>query len=115
MRKNSLFQSFCCAWEGIVETIKQERNIKIHLFAAILAITLAWYKSLEPWRLAVLLVIITLVIVTEIINSAVERIVDLTVNKQFHPLAREAKNMAAGAVLATALAAILVGAVVFFY
>ena len=87
--------------------------MKIHLAAALLAVSAAWKWELSRIELAVLFITIAAVIATEIVNTAIETIVN-KVSPEFHPLAKAAKDAAAGAVLVQALAALGVGYMLFW-
>jgi diacylglycerol kinase len=87
--------------------------MKIHLLAAVLVSMAAWWYELPLDEVAVLFLTIALVITTEMVNTALETIIDL-VSPDYHPLAKIAKDAAAGAVLVAALAAVLVGYCLFF-
>lgn len=86
--------------------------MRIHLAAAFLVFVLAWMLRLGRVELAILLLAVSLVFTAEIFNTAVEKTIDLVVN-DYHPLARIAKDIAAGAVLVAALNAVVVGVLVF--
>ncbi|RKD24008.1 diacylglycerol kinase [Ammoniphilus oxalaticus] len=108
-----LLRSFGHAIEGIIYTIKTQRNMQIHVGVAFLALLLSW--SLEiPWK-HVLLVFFSIlfVMILELVNTAIEATVDL-ITVEFHPLAKVAKDVAAGAVLLGAAWAVVVGFYVFF-
>ncbi|MFC7681508.1 diacylglycerol kinase family protein [Paenibacillus sp. GCM10028914] len=111
--KPSLRATFTFAVQGIVHAFKAERNMKIHTAAAAIVFILGWLLELTPTRWLFLALAVTLVISAELINTAVEAVVDL-VSPDEHPLARIAKDTAAGAVLITALFAVVVGIVVFY-
>lgn len=87
--------------------------MKVHILAAFTAVFLAWYFQISKVETIVLLLTITVVLVTEMINTAIEAVVNL-VSPEYHRLARLAKDIAAGAVLVAAIAAILVGYILFF-
>lgn len=84
----------------------------IHLVATLAVIGLGCYLQVQPWEWAVLAIAISMVLSAEIFNTAIEVTVNLT-TKQYHPLARIAKDVAAGAVLITALGAAAVGYFIF--
>ena len=113
MNKQSLFHAFKNAFVGIVYCTRHERNMKIHISFACVAGYLAWWLSLDSYEIIILILTITCVFVAEMMNTVVEAIVDL-VSPQVHPLAKIAKDVAAGAVLLTAVAALLVGYRLFF-
>ncbi|MCR8968706.1 diacylglycerol kinase [Facklamia sp. 7083-14-GEN3] len=113
-KNSNFFQSFTCAIQGFKQAIKSERNLKIHLFLALLAIILASYFKFESLKWMILLLTIGIVIFSELINTAIEAVIDLVVEDQWHPLAKKAKDIAAAAVLITAIISVLIGALLFF-
>lgn len=112
-KRAALFKSFGFAFSGIFKVIKEERNIKIHLFAALISIGLAFYLHISRIDWLILLLIITMIISLELVNSSIEAVVDLA-SPNKHPLAKKAKDVAAGAVLVAAIASIIIGALLFF-
>lgn len=110
--KWSFAASFLNALRGIVYCIKTEKHLRIHLFFAVLAVFLSWYLRISTIEWLLIILVITLVITLEMINSAIERAVDLYTVEE-HQLAGVAKDVAAGAVLIAALSALIIGAVVF--
>lgn len=110
--KWSFVANFLNALRGIVYCIKTEKHMRVHMFFAVLAVGLSWYLQISTIEWLLIILVITLVITLEIINSAIERTVDLYTLEE-HPLARVAKDAAAGAVLIAALSALIIGAVVF--
>lgn len=108
-----IIAAFKHAIAGIVYCIRNERNMKIHMLAALIVLGAAWKCELSRLELAVLFITIAAVITAEIVNTALEALVD-KVSPEFHPLAKVAKDAAAGAVLVQALAAIGVGYVLFW-
>lgn len=112
-KRASLLKSFGYAMSGIIRVIKEERNIKIHICAAVIVFALASYFQFSRNDWLVLLLIITIVISLELVNSAVEAVVDL-VSPDFHPLAKKAKDVAAGAVLVAAIVSVIIGFLLFF-
>jgi diacylglycerol kinase len=104
----TIFGCFQYAWQGVVYGIKSQRNMRIHIVAAIGACGLGWRLSLSTTEMAVLLLTIGLVVVAELLNTAVEQVVNLTC-PHYHPLAKAAKDTAAGAVLAASIIALAVG------
>lgn len=102
---------FGYAWLGIVYVVRTQRNARVHL--AISGVVVALGAALRISRLewALLLVCMVVVIATEMINTVAEAIVDLTTDR-YHPLAKVAKDVAAGTVLFTAAGAVLIGLLV---
>lgn len=111
-KRASIIKSFGYALNGIVVVVKSERNIKIHLFAATIVIILAAFLKINRYDWLILLLIITIVISLELVNSAIEAVVNLC-SPEIHPLAKKAKDVAAGAVLVAAIISVLVGALLF--
>ena len=112
-QKKSLFwRSFGQAYRGILYSWKTQRNLRFHIITGAIVLFAAWWVKLTRWEWAILLLTIGSVIATEVMNTAVEIVVDL-VQPNFHPLAGMAKDVAAGAVLVTAIQAVAVGIVLF--
>lgn len=108
----SLFKSFSVAIEGILGAIKKERNIRIHLFAAVAVIILSIYFSISAIEWICIALAIGGMLSLELLNSAIERVVDM-VTTDYHPLAKQAKDMAAGAVFVFALITVVIGIIIF--
>jgi diacylglycerol kinase (ATP) len=111
-RSQSLFQSFNFAAEGIIHAVRTQRNLWIHFAIAVAVLVAAIGFGATKLELAVLLLAITFVLVAELVNTAVEAVVDVA-STSFDPIAKIAKDIAAGAVLIAALNAIAVGYLVF--
>ena len=111
-RSQSLFQSFNFAAEGIIHAVRTQRNLWIHFAIAVAVLVAAIGFGASKLELAVLLLAITFVLVAELVNTAVEAVVDVA-STSFDPIAKIAKDIAAGAVLVAALNAIAVGYLVF--
>ena len=101
-RSPSLFQSFNYAAEGIVHAVRTQRNLWIHFAIAVAVLVAAIGFGATKLELAVLLLAITFVLVAELVNTAVEAAVDVA-STSFDPMAKIAKDIAAGAVLVAAL------------
>jgi diacylglycerol kinase (ATP) len=113
MKIKKFTESFNHAIEGIIYTVRTQRNMKIHLVVAILVLFLSLFFNLSKIEMVILLITITSVIVLELINTAIEATIDVLAN-YYHPLAKIAKNVSAGAVLVAASNAIVVGYLLFF-
>ena len=107
---SNLFTSFKYAWAGITYAFQTQRNFRIHVSVCALAIGLSVFLHLQAVEVAVIAVTSGLVLALELLNTAVESVVDLTVEQKYHELAKIAKDCAAGAVLVSALVALLVAA-----
>lgn len=110
--KTTLIQSFKYAFEGIYFAIKLNRNMKIHIVIAILVILASMYFKANVFEMEILTVMIILVICTEMINTALEEMVDLITNEHRRE-AKIAKDVSAGMVLVAAIGSVIVGILVF--
>lgn len=109
----NLFTSFQYAWAGITYAFQTQRNFRVHTGVGILAILLCWALNISNVEIAVICLTIGAVLVMEILNTALESLVDLTVGQTYHELAKIAKDCAAGAVLMAAIVALLIAALIF--
>ena len=113
MRSRSLLWSFNYAIEGIVYALRTQRNMRLHALATIVVLIAAMVFRISGLELIALLFAICLVLVSELANTALEAAVDIAVEGH-DPLAKTAKDVAAGAVLIASVNAVAVGYVVFF-
>ena len=111
MNVRKFFRSFRYAMEGILTAVN-EQNFRFHLVSAIIVITAGILTGLTIVEWSIIVLIIFLVIGAELINTAIERVVDLA-SPEFHPIAKQAKDIAAGAVLVFALASVIIGLLIF--
>ncbi len=105
-------QSFRYARLGASHALRHERNLWVHSLVAVLVLAAAVWLKLSLLELAVIVLTIALVIVTEMVNTALEEAVDLA-KPENHPLAALAKNIAAGATLTAAAFAVVIGLLIF--
>ena len=108
MDLKGLLDSFNYAITGFIYAVRTQRNMKIHMVAAILVIGFSLFTEITKVELLVLFIAITMVMAAELFNTAIEHAIDATTN-HYHPLAKIAKNAAAAAVLITAVNAVIVG------
>lgn len=108
----TLGQAFGCAAAGIAHAFRTQRNMKIHLAFAVLALLACAVLPVEPWGWCAVTGCIALVFAMECVNTAIEAVVDL-VTDEYHDLARIAKDCAAGAVYLCAIGAAIIGLIVF--
>ena len=108
----ALRKSFKYALNGIFTALKICRNLKIHYLFALMAIVAGLYFDIDYVEFAVVLLTITLVVTLEMINTAIEKVVDLLTEK-YHILALIAKDISAGAVLIASIIAFIIGALIF--
>jgi undecaprenol kinase len=111
-RKYKYSETFKFALEGIRVSIKNEKNIRFHLLISVFVIVFAIIFNLSQTEWIFILIAIAGMIVVEMINTAIERVVDL-VTDQYHPLAGQAKDIAAGAVLIYAILSVIIGMIIF--
>lgn len=105
---NSLLTSFKYAWTGLSYAFHTQRNFRIHTFMGVVAISLSILLKLQPIETVLILLTIGLVMAMELLNTAIESGIDLVVEQHYHELAKIAKDCAAGAVLVSAIVALLV-------
>ena len=110
--KNHL-DSFRYAVDGIVHAFRTQRHMRFHFFTVMLMLLLGILFRLSAVQMALLVVVMAGVLAAEMFNTAVESVVDM-VTQAYHPLAKLAKDIAAGAVLITSICAAIVGAILFF-
>ncbi len=100
--------SFRYAAAGVTYAFNTQRNFRIHCIMGTVAISLGALLRLSGVEMAVICITSGLVLTLELLNTAIESVVDLTVQQTYHELAKVAKDCAAGAVLISALASVLV-------
>ncbi|TGE22480.1 diacylglycerol kinase family protein [Hymenobacter aquaticus] len=104
--------SFGHAVRGVTSALGSEVHLRFHALATVVVIGLGWYFGIGRLEWALVALAVGTVWAAELLNTALEAVVDL-VSPEYHPLAGKAKDVAAGAVLLTALAALVVGGLVF--
>ena len=112
-RRRSLLHSFNWAVEGIVYALRRERNMQIHFVLAVLVLLAALAFSLTRLEIVALLVAISFVLIAEMLNTAVEQLIDMLTDEH-DPRAKIAKDVAAGAVLVAAVNAVAVAYLIFY-
>jgi diacylglycerol kinase (ATP) len=101
-------RSFNHAYRGLIYAVRTQRNMRFHVVVSAVVLVLSLLVGVSRLELAILVLVISAVFVAELFNTAMEFAVDL-VTREYHPLARLAKDISAGAVLVTSLAALAVG------
>jgi len=104
--------SFKFAFRGIGALLKNEHNSRIHLVAATLAIASGFLLNIDPSEWALIIIVIVLVFLSELLNSAIEKLAD-TIDPERNDKIMKAKDYAAAAVLISAIAAVIVGGIIF--
>ena len=111
-RARTLLESFNFAVEGIIHVLRTHRNMRIHFLAAVVVLVAGLATGVTKLELIALLLAIAFVFITEMINSALEQAIDVATTS-FDPLAKLAKDVAAGAVLIATVNAVAIGYLVF--
>jgi diacylglycerol kinase (ATP) len=111
-RAPSLLDSFNYAFEGIIHVLRTQRNLRIHFLAAVLVFGAAVAIGVTRLQLIALVIAIAFVLVAEMLNTAIEGVIDVSTTS-FDPNAKLAKDIAAGAVLIASITAVAVGFLVF--
>ncbi|MDO8847840.1 MAG: diacylglycerol kinase [Coriobacteriia bacterium] len=113
MRSRSLLWSFNYAIEGIVYALRTQRNMRLHVAAAVLVLAASLFFGIGRFEFIAIVFAVTFVFVAELANTAIEAAVDVA-TQSFDPLAKVAKDVAAGAVFIAAVNALIIGYIVFF-
>lgn len=111
-KKPPIWKSFGYAFEGIFTCIRKERNMKIHCVMTLLVILAGLFFHISAAEWCICLTLFGLVMALELVNTAVEAVVDLVTSER-RPLAKIAKDTAAGAVLIAAIMAAIAGLIIF--
>ena len=109
----TFLKSFVYAGEGIIDGVIEGRSVKPHVLSAILVLIAGWLTGLSQMEWMLIIILIAGMMALELMNTAVEYVVDL-VTTDVHPLAKKAKDVAAGSVLIFAIASTIVGCMIFF-
>ena len=112
MLTKRLYDSFRYAFNGLWFCIKNERNFRVHIFSALTICLISPYYNLSKMEILLTVFVVSLVIICEMFNTAIEAAIDLTV-KGYSDLAEKAKDVSAGAVLISAVCAVVFGVFLF--
>ncbi len=113
MKPKTWFQSANVAIEGIIYSVKTERHMRYHLYAALSALILSLVLNISRSDFTLLCMAIILVIVTEMLNTAIEKTVDM-ISEEFHPKAKLVKDIAAGVVLVASVGALILAYLILY-
>ena len=113
MKPKNWMQRANVAIEGIIYAVKTQRHMRYHLFAALAALILSLVLSISRSEFILLCMAIVLVLVTELLNTAIETTVDM-ISEDYHPLAKNAKDIAAGVVLIASIGALMLGYLILY-
>jgi len=105
-------KSFIYAWDGIVCFFKREPNAQIHLTATVLVLVLSVTLGVNKWEAIAVVFSIVFVWIAEMLNTSIEKTMDF-ISSEKHPQIKQVKDIAAGAVLVAAIAAVIVGCLIF--
>lgn len=106
------FNSFVCAFSGIISALKTEQNLIFDFIIAILTVILGFVLKISTTEFILVILAIGLVISMELINTAIEYVVDMAM-PEIHPLAKLGKDISSGAVLISAIMALVVGLIIY--
>ncbi len=112
VKPRKLAKSFDYAVQGIHYAFRHQQNVRIHIITAIFVIAAGIFFKINPFEMGIVAIMILLVIATEMINTAIEMMVDL-ITKEHREEAKIAKDVASGMVLVTALGSIIVGILIY--
>lgn len=107
-----LCKSFKYALTGLKKVWQEEQNFRVHSLVTIIVLVLAFYFQIAVWQLIILILLIALVLILEIINSIMERFVDI-LKPRIHEYVKDIKDMSAALVFVGALTAIIIGLIIF--
>jgi len=113
MKPKSWFESANVAIEGIIYSVKTQRHMRYHLYAALAALVLSLVLNISRTDFTLLCMAIVLVLTMEMLNTAIETTVDM-ISSEYHPLAKLAKDIAAGVVLIASLGALTLGYLILY-
>ncbi|PZX07178.1 undecaprenol kinase [Psychrobacillus insolitus] len=112
MNFRKFFKSFSYASKGVIHAIKSEQNFRVHLLAGVVVLLAALATGLSKLEWIIIVILICGMFVIELVNASIERVVDIA-SPDFHELARQAKDLAAGACLVYAICTVIVGLIIF--
>lgn len=112
MNHRTLFRSFGYAFQGLFHATSHNQNMIIHIVVAILVVVASIIIKVTPFEMAILGIMIILVVLAEMINTAIEEMVDLII-AEHHRQAKIAKDVASGMVLVAAVGSVIVGILIF--
>ncbi len=112
-RTRRLIRSFGFAWKGLVTVTREEQSFRVQLFLAALILALGIIFRIKQWEAVALILVATSVLVLELVNSTLERVVDY-MKPRLHHYVEVVKDIMAGAVLLASLGALVAGIVIFY-
>ena len=115
MHPRARLSSFGYAFRGLRSLIRQEPNARLHALATVAAIALGVYRDISSGEWIALAIVIALVWITEALNTCIEMLCDLWCKGEYHPQVKIIKDVAAAAVVISALCAVVTGIVIFLF
>ncbi len=112
-KKQSIKNTFKNASNGFRLSLKSERNLRIHMIAALIVLFAAYYFNFNMTKYAILLLTITSVMAAEMFNASIEFTLDATFHNKYSKMVGMAKDIAAGAVMLITITAIIIGIILF--
>lgn len=112
-KNKTLVQSFKNAFNGFYQSVVSERNFRIHLCAITLVFLAGIFLDLDPMRWTIIILTIGLVLISELLNTSIEKLTDM-VTSEYSEEVRKVKDIAASAVLVSAIISVVVGILVFY-
>ncbi len=113
LKPKRLFRSFIHAFSGFFYVLKKEQNFRVETLAAIFVIATMIVVGVEKWEAVILIMTIVSVLVLEVLNTCLERLIDI-LKPRIHPHAKILKDLMASAVFLVAMAAAVIGALIFW-
>ena len=109
-----IYAAFQWSLQGLIATFKHEASFRLEVYLAIILIPFAFFLGQSPMQLLLLISVLFFVLILEIINSAIEAVVDMVVGEKFHDLAKRAKDMGSAAVFLGQLLVLATWAIVIY-
>lgn len=113
IKLNRLLKSFVYAFRGLFKVFREEQNLRVQAIVAILVFILAWFFNVSNLEWCILFLVIAIVILMEIINSAIERITDV-LKPRINSYVKEIKDIMAAAVMTASVIAVIIGILIFW-
>ena len=112
-KNKRFFDSTKHAWDGVKTIWKEERNLRHHFGLGAFPVLAGMFLKISNIEWIIIVLCIFLVVIMEFLNTIIETVVDMVTNYEYHPLAKKSKDIAAGAVLVTAVFTIIIAAIIF--
>ncbi len=112
IRISRLLKSFRYAFRGLIKVLREEQNLRVQSFVALIAVFIGVFYHLVLWEWCIILIMIMIVFLMEIVNSAVERVTDV-LKPRINTYVKEIKDIMAAAVMLASFFAVIVGLIIF--